>query len=264
MDVGTRKELKKLIRSGAVAVNGSAVRDPGASVSEGDIVTCQGKTVKHAALQYLMLHKPAGVISATEDPREITVLDLIRDPARFAGSPDEMPDLRGDLFPAGRLDKDTTGLLLLTNDGALAHRLLSPRSHVDKTYRAVVSGTVTQDDIDAFRDGILLDGGTDDAWTTLPAVLEIEGASGPVASGDSRTDPSAASGQRTADRGGTGVLVTIREGKFHQIKKMFAARGKEVLSLHRISMGSLTLDPSLPEGCFRELTEPERQLLIRP
>ena len=248
MDVGTRKELKKLIRSGAVAVNGSAVRDPGASVSEGDIVTCQGKTVKHAALQYLMLHKPAGVISATEDPREITVLDLIRDSARFAGSPDEMPDLRGDLFPAGRLDKDTTGLLLLTNDGALAHRLLSPRSHVNKTYRAVVSGTVTQDDIDAFRDGILLDGGTDDAWTTLPAVLEIE----------------ETSGQRTADRSGTGVLVTIREGKFHQIKKMFAARGKEVLSLHRISMGSLTLDPSLPEGCFRELTEPERQLLIRP
>ena len=248
MDVGTRKELKKLIRSGAVAVNGSAVRDPGASVSEGDIVTCQGKTVKHAALQYLMLHKPAGVISATEDPREITVLDLVRDSARFAGSPDEMPDLRGDLFPAGRLDKDTTGLLLLTNDGALAHRLLSPRSHVNKTYRAVVSGTVTQDDIDAFRDGILLDGGTDDAWTTLPAVLEIE----------------ETSGQRIADRGGTGVLVTIREGKFHQIKKMFAARGKEVLSLHRISMGSLTLDPSLPEGCFRELTEPERQLLIRP
>ena len=244
MEVGTRKELKKLIRSGAVTVNGGIVRDPGAAVGDGDDVTCKGKAVKHASWQYLMLHKPAGLVSATRDPRENTVLDLVRDPEAFAGSPDEIPDLRGDLFPAGRLDKDTTGLLLLTNDGALAHRLLSPTSHVDKTYRAVVTGTVTQADVDAFREGILLDSGTDEPWTTLPAVLEIVGA------------------HKTADCTGTEVLVTIREGKFHQIKKMFAARGKEVLSLHRISMGPLQLDPNLPEGKYRLLTTDEMNALF--
>ena len=274
MEVGTRKELKKLIRSGAVTVNGGIVRDPGAAVGDGDDVICKGKAVKHASWQYLMLHKPAGLVSATRDPRESTVLDLIRDPAAFAGSPDEIPDLRGDLFPAGRLDKDTTGLLLLTNDGALAHRLLSPTSHVDKTYRAVVTGTVTQADVDAFREGILLDSGTDEPWTTLPAVLEIVGArkndastygnaSGPAISADGQTsNPASSDEQENADREGTEVLVTIREGKFHQIKKMFAARGKEVLSLHCISMGPLRLDPALPEGKYRLLTTDELNALF--
>ena len=263
MEVGTRKELKKLIRSGAVTVNGGIVRDPGAAVGDGDDVTCKGKAVKHASWQYLMLHKPAGLVSATRDPHESTVLDLVRDPEAFAGSPDEIPDLRGDLFPAGRLDKDTTGLLLLTNDGALAHRLLSPTSHVDKTYRAVVTGTVTQADVDAFREGILLDSGTDEPWTTLPAVLEIVGARKYDASADSNTsDPVSSDAQENTDRDCTEVLVTIREGKFHQIKKMFAARGKEVLSLHRISMGPLQLDPDLPEGKYRLLTTDEISALF--
>ena len=231
MEVGTRKELKKLIRSGAVTVNGGIVRDPGAAVGDGDDVTCKGKAVKHASWQYLMLHKPAGLVSATRDPHESTVLDLIRDPEAFAGSPDEIPNLRGD--------------------------------HVDKTYRAIVTGTVTQADIDAFREGILLDSGTDEPWTTLPAVLEIVGACKYAASADSNTsDPVSSDAQENTDRDGTEVLVTIREGKFHQIKKMFAARGKEVLSLHRISMGPLQLDPDLPEGKYRLLTTDEISALF--
>ena len=173
------------------------------------------------------MNKPAGVISASEDPHQKTVLDLM--------------DIqhRKDLFPVGRLDKDTVGLLLITNDGNLAHRLLSPKSHVNKVYYARVTGTVSQSDINAFQDGIRVD----DTLTAMPAKLEI--LSLPKESAEDRISE---------------VRVTIREGKFHQIKRMFAALGKEVVYLKRLSMGPLSLDPTLPEGSCRPLTEEELQL----
>ena len=169
-----------------------------------------------------MMNKPAGVISASDDSREETVVDLIAE------------QKRKDLFPAGRLDRDTEGLLLITNDGGLAHRLLSPKHHVDKRYYAEVSGTVTEDDVQAFADGLVLPDGLE----CLPAKLEILRA------------------------GATSEIeVVIQEGKFHQIKRMFAARGMEVLYLKRLTMGPLVLDDSLEPGEYRRLTEKELQSL---
>ncbi len=227
MKIGTRSELKKAIRAKAVTVNGKTVRDPAAQVSEDDQICWHGKPVKYESLVYYMLHKPAGIISASADSREKTVVDLIQE------------DTRKDLFPVGRLDRDTEGLLLITNDGTLAHRLLSPKHHVEKMYFAVVTGPVTEEDIAAFRDGITLEDGT----LCRPAVLEKE------------------TGKETGDRPLSPIRITITEGKFHQIKRMFQARGKEVLYLKRISMGPLTLDPALPPGAYRRLTDEELSLL---
>ncbi|MDF2938386.1 MAG: pseudouridine synthase, partial [Paenibacillaceae bacterium] len=190
-----------------------------------------GEKVVYREFVYLMLHKPPGYISATEDTRDPTVLDLI------GGEYGHF-----DLFPVGRLDKDTEGLLLLTNDGKLAHELLSPKKHVPKTYFARVSGgPVGEDDAAAFRAGVRLD----DGYETLPAHLSI------LEPGD------AAKGTEAR------IELTIMEGKFHQVKRMFEAVGKKVVYLKRISMGSLSLDHTLALGAYRELTE-EELTALRP
>ena len=175
----------------------------------------------YASLEYYMLNKPAGVVSATEDSRDTTVLDLIRDKKRK------------DLFPVGRLDKDTEGLLLITNDGALAHRLLSPKKHVDKVYYAKVQGKVTEEDVRCFQEGVNI--GTDgkEEWTR-PGTLEIIRSS-------SESE----------------IRLSICEGKYHQVKRMFQAVGKEVTYLKRESMGPLVLDENLHSGEYRPLTKEE-------
>lgn len=219
MDCGTRAQVKKIISSGQVSVNGSPVKKPETKIdTETDEVLCQGRKVAYAEYEYYMLNKPAGVISAATDRREKTVVDLIVDRQRK------------DLFPAGRLDKDTEGLLLITNDGELSHRLLSPRHHVDKVYFAKVDGCVTEEDVRHFSEGVDIG----DDKPTLPAELRI------LCSGEVSE-----------------IELTIREGRFHQVKRMFQAVGKEVVYLKRLKMGGLKLDPSLAPGQFRKLTEEE-------
>lgn len=219
MGVGTRSEVKDFIRKGLVTVDGRPAKKPEEKIDgETQSVSFRGEVIGYAAFEYYMLNKPQGVVSATEDRSDRTVVELIR------------TKRRKDLFPVGRLDKDTEGLLLITNDGALAHGLLSPKKHIDKTYYAKVAGRVTQDDIDRFAEG--LDIG--EKHPTLPATLRI------LASGELSE-----------------IELTIREGKFHQVKRMFEAVGKKVLYLKRLSMGSLKLDASLPPGAYRELTEQE-------
>lgn len=219
--LGTRSEVKQLLKKGLVSVNGEIIKKPEFKIDPAaDRVCFDGKEISSQQEVYYMLNKPAGVVSATRDNHERTVLDLL--PSQYQ---------RPDLFPVGRLDKDTTGLLLITNDGALSHRLLAPRRHVDKTYFVRVNGRITEDTVTAFRQG--LDIGDDKI--TLPADLKL-------------LDEDQA-------------LVTIREGRFHQIKRMFHAVGCEVIGLKRLSMGSLTLDENLPEGSCRELTAEEIALL---
>lgn len=221
MGVGSRSELKRSIRKGLVTVNGQVQKDPGADVDTTSEISFDGNPVLYQSFEYYMMNKPAGVISASEDKRQKTVLDLMDSRKRK------------DLFPAGRLDRDTEGLLLITNDGQLAHRLLSPKHHVDKCYFVRVSGALGEADVQRFADGIPYD----EALTAMPAKLRIL---------ESGTDFSTAE-------------TTIQEGKFHQIKKMFAALGggREVVYLKRLSMGPLTLDPSLAPGEYRALTEEE-------
>ncbi len=215
--IGSRQEVKQKIRKGMVSVDKNIIRDPAFSVSEDSIVRLGGEMLKYRSHYYYMLNKPAGILTATEDPKQETVLDLFP------------PQLRRNLSPVGRLDKDTVGLLLITDDGALNHRLLSPKSHVDKVYLVRTDLPMTKDDAAAFRDGMTLS----DETKLLPAELSI-----------TEDDPCEA-------------LVTLREGKYHQIKRMLSACGKEVVYLKRISMGSLSLDPSLEEGSWRELTPEE-------
>ena len=223
---GTRSQVKDLLKKGQVMVNGEVVKKPELKINETtDQILCQGKKASYQKNIYLMLHKPAGVVSATEDNREKTVLDLVRPEDRKNG-----------LFPVGRLDKDTEGLLLLTDDGELAHRLLSPKKHVDKTYYAKIDGQVTEEHVKQFREG--LDIG--DEKKTLPAVLTIL-LSGPVSE----------------------IEVTIHEGRFHQIKRMFEAVGCKVTYLKRLSMGSLVLDETLPPEEYRPLTEAELECLTK-
>ncbi len=252
---GTRSEIKKAIRSGRAAVNGTIEKDPGRQISSDDEVRFDDKVIARVEFVYYMLYKPAGVITATEDSRTATVLDLLRAPE---SSGTVQPVLRRDLFPVGRLDRDTEGLLLITDDGQLAHRLLSPGRHVDKVYYAVVTGQVTEEDRRRFAEGLCVD----ESLTAMPARLlsaaeaarETEQLSGLIPE-----DP-----QQLIPPGTTSfspVLVTIREGKFHQIKRMFAAVGKEVLYLRRLSMGPLLLDEALSPGEFRELTQEEIRLL---
>ncbi|AEI40206.1 pseudouridine synthase [Paenibacillus mucilaginosus] len=222
---GTRSQIKLLVKAGSVTVNGKTAKDSGQQiVPERDHVQVDGETVRYREFVYLMLHKPPGVVSATEDNRDRTVLDLLDE---------EYAHL--ELFPVGRLDKDTEGLLLLTNDGKLSHNLLSPRKHVPKTYYADVEGAVDESDIEAFAQGVTLD----DGYVTMPAELRIL----------HRGDPAAGDLSR--------IELTIREGKFHQVKRMFQAVGKRVVYLKRLSMGPLKLDPQLPLGEARELTEEE-------
>jgi len=225
MGAGTRSELKKEIRRGSVSVDGTVVTDPGLSVNGSSVITYKGTPVVYEEIVYYMLNKPAGIISASEDGREETVVDLIAEPKRR------------DLFPVGRLDRDTEGLLLITNDGALSHRLLSPKHHVDKVYYVKVSGILSGSDIEAFTEGLVLP----DGLKCLPADLEILSAS--------------------ADKGISEARITIREGKFHQVKRMFSAVGSDVLYLKRLSMGPLTLDPALGPGEYRRLTESELTVL---
>lgn len=222
---GSRKEVKKLLKTGGVKVNGEAVTDGKVHVNpKEDEITVFGEQVTYKEFIYLMMNKPAGVISATEDMVEETVIDLLH-----------FEDVVYKPFPVGRLDKDTVGLLLLTNDGQLAHQLLSPKKNVPKTYYALVDGTVTEDDQNKFAKGVTLD----DGYVTKPAQLEI------LRSGEIRSE----------------VKVTITEGKFHQVKRMFEAVGKRVVYLKRLTMGPITLDEKLAEGEYRELTEEEIERL---
>ena len=218
MGLGTRSEIKKAVRKGRVSAGGRVLTDPGAKVGPEDEVLFDGKAVTYEPYVYYMLHKPAGVISASEDRRERTCVDLIDEPRRR------------DLFPVGRLDRDTEGLLLITNDGDLCHRLLAPSRHVDKVYYVRVSGRITEEDVHRFAEGLQVDAD----FRAMPAQLRI-------LRSDSVSE----------------VEVVIREGKFHQIKRMFRAVGKEVLYLKRLSMGSLTLDPALQPGTWRRLTAEE-------
>ncbi|HHU71811.1 MAG TPA: rRNA pseudouridine synthase [Clostridiales bacterium] len=218
MQIGSRSEVKAYIRKGRVKVNNIVVSDPNLKVKEGDSIFFDDNIVTYEKHSYYMLNKPAGVVSATRDNLSETVLDCIKDKKHK------------DLFPVGRLDKDTEGLLLITNDGELAHRLLSPKRHVDKVYYATVKGVVNDDDKEAFAKGVIIG----DNYRTLPASLQI------IASAEISE-----------------IKLTIHEGKFHQVKQMFEAVGKEVIYLKRLSMGSLILDPKLKTGEYRFLTEEE-------
>ena len=219
MGAGTRSEIKKSIRAGRAAVNGTVTKRPETRIdTEKDTVELDGRNVSYEAYEYFMLNKPSGTVSAVTDRRETTVVSLIRDRKR------------DDLFPVGRLDKDTEGLLLITNDGALAHRLLAPAKHVDKLYFARVRGAVTEEDKERFARG--LDIG--DEKPTLPADLTV-----------------CSSGEISE------ITLTIREGRFHQVKRMFQAVGKEVVYLKRLGMGPLMLDERLKPGEYRRLTEKE-------
>lgn len=219
----SRREVKALVRQGLVRVDGRLAAsaedklDPAAA-----IITVAGETISLRRFTYVMLHKPAGVLTATEDRKQPTVLDLLPPELRRIG-----------LAPVGRLDKDTEGLLLLTNDGELAHRLLSPKYHVEKRYFARVDGELSAADAEAFARGMTLGDGLE----CLPAGLEV-----------------------LPDRV---CIVTLREGKFHQVKRMLAARGAPVLYLKRLSMGPLTLDDSLAAGAYRLLRAEEISALYR-
>lgn len=227
---GTRKEVKKIIKDKYITVNGEVVRNPGTKVDPDiDDVRVGGERIAYEEFVYYMLNKPGGVISATEDYIHETVIDLL-DPADSVQEP----------HPVGRLDIDTEGLLILTNDGQLTHQLTSPRKQVDKEYYAEIDGIVTEEDIQKFKEGLVL---TDDeqTFTTLPAELEII--------------------DIIEEDNASVVHVTIQEGKFHQVKRMFRAVDKRVTYLKRIRMSKLKLDEKLPLGEYRPLTDEELELL---
>ena len=216
--IGTRSDVKNKIKKGSISVNGIPVNRPEFKVNtDSDKIICNGSPVSYSLYEYYLLHKPAGYVTAVKDNLYPTVMELVTDASVK------------NLAPVGRLDKDTEGLLLITNDGELAHNLLSPKKHVDKTYYAKIDSPVDASDIEAFSRGI--DIGDDSP--TLPAKLEIIN-----------------SGKESE------ILLTIHEGRFHQVKRMFHACGKEVTYLKRISMGSLSLG-SLAKGSFRKLTDEE-------
>lgn len=224
MGFGTRKEVKQLVKSKAVTLNDETVKDSGKQFDpKVDVVRVYGDEVAYKPFLYLMLNKPAGVISATEDYKDNTVIDLLDEDVKHY-----------DLHPVGRLDKDTVGLLLLTNDGDLTHQLLSPKKKVPKKYYARIEGQVTEEDVAAFAQGVTLE----DGYETKPGQLTI------------------------LESAPTSLIeLVITEGKFHQVKRMFEAVGKQVVYLKRLEMGSLILDETLREGKYRELTEEELQQL---
>lgn len=220
MELGTRSEVKNIIKKGQITIDGIVCKNSDYKFNEETSLVCfQGKALSYKAFQYYMLNKPQGVVSATEDNHDKTVLDLLRDVRKK------------DLFPVGRLDKDTEGLLLLTNDGALAHSLLSPKKHVDKTYLVGLRSPLSKADITQLETGVDIG----EEKLTLPAKVKT-------------LDP-------------LQIELTIQEGKFHQVKRMLQAVSNEVIYLKRISFGSLSLDPSLDLGEYRELTDEEVQLL---
>ena len=219
MGLGTRTEVKKLIKGGLIIVNDEKAKKPEEKVdTETDHIFFNGKELGYQQYSYYLLNKPAGCVSATEDALHKTVMDYL--PA----------EKRNGLFPVGRLDIDTEGLLLITNDGALAHDLLSPSKHVSKTYFAIINGNVTEQDVNSFQNGVDIG----EAKLTKPGILKI------LKSGETSE-----------------IELTITEGKFHQVKRMFQAVGKEVLYLKRISMGPLQLSDTLTCGMYRELTPEE-------
>lgn len=214
---GTRSQVKQLVKQGRVCVNGIPCKAADFKIEENDdIVSVDGRELKYAKFVYYMFHKPSGCVSATKDNHDKTVLDYIK-----------KEDNKADLFPVGRLDKDTEGLLLITNDGALAHKLLSPKKHVPKTYYVKIKAPLSSEDIQRLEEG--LDIGEEK--NTLPAKVEI---------------------LEECE-----ILLTISEGKFHQVKRMLLAVGNEVLYLKRLSMGSLKLDENLKAGEYRALTGEE-------
>ncbi|HEK8844416.1 TPA: rRNA pseudouridine synthase [Clostridioides difficile] len=221
---GSRSEIKKYCKQGSVVVNGSEVSNPGTQVdTENDEILFNGEEVIYREYIYLMMNKPDGYISATTDKYDPTVLDLI-----------DLSYLAFEPFPVGRLDKDTEGLLVLTNDGKLSHRVLSPKKHVPKTYYAKIDGVVTEEEVEAFLEGVVLD----DGYKTMPSQLNI-------LKSDDESE----------------IELTIHEGKFHQVKRMFESVGKKVVYLKRLSMGNLKLDESLELGEYRELTDEEVKLI---
>ena len=221
---GSRAELKVYCKKGLVKVNDKVISNPGTQVdTDVDKIEFNNEVVKYREFIYIMMNKPNGYLSATFDKRDPIVLDLI-DPSYLTFEP----------FPVGRLDKDTEGLLVLTNDGQLAHRVLSPKKHVPKTYYAKVEGIVTEEDVKAFEQGVTLD----DGYETMPSQLKI------LESGEISE-----------------IELTIHEGKFHQVKRMFESVGKKVVYLKRLSMGKLKLDETLNLGEYRELTDEEVKLI---
>lgn len=221
MGLCSRKEAAAYARKGVIAVDGVVCRDASQKIDPDRVcLTFSGQPVGYQEHVYLMLHKPLGVLSATEDREQQTVLDLLPGVYRSRG-----------VFPVGRLDKDTSGLLLLTDDGALGHHLTAPKHQVSKVYHAVADGALGQADVDAFAAGIRLRDGTQ----CRPAKLEI----------------------RSVTDGKSDVLVTVQEGKYHQVRRMLAARGAPVLTLERLSEGDVELDSALKPGEWRELTAQE-------
>ena len=225
--VGSRTEVKNLLKAGRVTVNGKKEKSAKLQINEEkDEIRFDGQVLEFEEFVYYMMNKPQGVISATEDPKHRTVLDWLDDYARAK-----------EVFPVGRLDIDTHGLLLLTNDGQLAHALLSPKRHVDKTYLAQVKGIMTQEDVETFSKGIPLKD-----FTCQPARLELLSVD--------------------LDKDESQVRVTIAEGKFHQVKRMVAYCGKEVVDLQRLTMGTLVLDENLKRGEWRRVSQEELELLF--
>jgi 16S rRNA pseudouridine516 synthase len=223
MGSGTRSEIKQWIRKGRVKVNEIRMKKPETKVvADLDLVTLDDRVVHYREFLYFMMNKPAGVVSATRDHVDQTIIDLIKDKQGK------------ELFPVGRLDKDTEGLLLVTNDGGLAHRLLSPRKHVNKVYYAKIKGRVAKEEKTAFLEGVVIESG----YHTLPASLTI-------LKSDEISE----------------ITLTIQEGKYHQVKQMFEAVGKEVFYLKRIAMGGLELDPGLAPGQYRSLRDSEVEYL---
>jgi 16S rRNA pseudouridine516 synthase len=223
--IGSRSEVKKYIKNGKVTHHQLVINDPKYKVLTSDTeVSYNSRPALFDEFVYIMLNKPKNVISATEDNYSKTVLDIIEHP------------LKKKMFPVGRLDKDTTGLLLITNDGNLAHNLLSPKKHVDKSYEVLVFGNVTEDTIHLFLKGVVLE----DGYKTMPSELKV------IKSDDETTL----------------VEITIKEGKFHQIKRMFSSVSMEVVELKRLSMGSVVLDENLKEGDYRVLTDSELKSLV--
>ena len=218
---GSRKEIKDLVKNGSVEVNGEVPKKSDFKVNpEEDVIKVDGEEINYRKYIYLLMNKPDGVVSATVDNHDETVIDIL-EPEYQAFEP----------FPVGRLDKDTVGLLLITNDGKLNHRLISPKNHIDKVYYAEIDKPVDEKDVEAFKKGIVID----DGYKCMPAKLNI----------------------LESTEHGSEIEVTIQEGKFHQVKRMFEARGKKVVYLKRIKFGTLVYDESIPEGEYRELSNEE-------
>ena len=221
----SRSEVKKLVKAGRVTLDGTVVKSSDVKADEGADIRIDGVSLNYKKYIYIMLNKPQGVISATEDRKQKTVLDLV---------PKEL--FRNGLFPAGRLDGDTTGFVLITDDGDFAHRILSPKNHIMKTYHATLRDPLSEEDIVRFREGLTLGDGTE----CLEAHVRV-----------------IERGERTI------AEIKICEGKYHQVKRMFASIGNKVVALRRVKMGELELDAALPEGKCREITAEEFELLLK-